>query len=139
MIDIQIDPDGVLLARIDMPGRAMNVFSRDLMDALARLMDHAEEEPRVRAVVLTSGKSAFLAGADLEMIKMFTERARDGTSEELHNLFGHLGRLFRRLELHPKPFIAAKGKQVRVMVRHWMFDGRSGLTIPKGSPVEVLA
>ena len=39
----------------------------------------------------------------------------------------------------PKPFIAAKGKQVRVMVRHWMFDGRSGLTIPKGSPVEVLA
>ena len=106
-IDTQIDPDGVLLARIDMRGRAMNVFSSDLMDALAKLMDHAAEEPRVRAVVLTSGKSAFLAGADLEMIKIFTERARDGTSEELHDLFGHLGRLFRRLELHPKPFIAA--------------------------------
>ncbi len=37
-----------------------------------------------------------------------------------------------------KPFLAAKGKAVRVMVRHWMFEGRSGLAMPKGSPVEVL-
>jgi len=107
MIDTQLDADGVLLARIDMPGRAMNVFSRELMDALERLMARAAEDPAVRAVVLTSGKPAFLAGADLEMIKMFTERARGGTTEELHDLFGHLGRIFRRLELHPKPFVAA--------------------------------
>ncbi|MHB1702050.1 MAG: hypothetical protein ACYCSN_18345 [Acidobacteriaceae bacterium] len=39
----------------------------------------------------------------------------------------------------PKPFLAAKGKQVRVMVRHWTYEGRSGLSIPKSSPVEVLA
>ncbi len=38
----------------------------------------------------------------------------------------------------PRPFQAAKGKQVRVAVRHWVYEGRSGLTIPKGSPVEVL-
>jgi 3-hydroxyacyl-CoA dehydrogenase/enoyl-CoA hydratase/3-hydroxybutyryl-CoA epimerase len=107
MIDTQLDADGVLLARIDMPGRAMNVFSRELMDALERLMAQAAGDPAVKAVVLTSGKPAFLAGADLEMIRMFTERARSGATEELHDLFGHLGRLFRRLELHPKPFVAA--------------------------------
>ncbi len=39
----------------------------------------------------------------------------------------------------PKPFLSAKNKQVRVMVRHWSIDGRSGLSIPKGSPFEVLA
>lgn len=107
MIDTQLDADGVLLARIDMPGRAMNVFSRELMDALEHLMARAAEDAAVKAVVLTSGKAAFLAGADLEMIRMFTERARSGATEELHDLFGHLGRLFRRLELHPKPFVAA--------------------------------
>jgi 3-hydroxyacyl-CoA dehydrogenase/enoyl-CoA hydratase/3-hydroxybutyryl-CoA epimerase len=107
MIETQLDADGVLLARIDMPGRAMNVFSRELMDALERLMADAAADAAVKAVVLTSGKAAFLAGADLEMIRMFTERARGGATDELHDLFGHLGRLFRRLELHPKPFVAA--------------------------------
>jgi 3-hydroxyacyl-CoA dehydrogenase/enoyl-CoA hydratase/3-hydroxybutyryl-CoA epimerase len=107
MIDTQLDADGVLLARIDMPGRAMNVFSRELMDELEQLMARAAEDSAVKAVVLTSGKAAFLAGADLEMIRMFTERARTGATEELHDLFGHLGRIFRRLELQPKPFVAA--------------------------------
>jgi enoyl-CoA hydratase/carnithine racemase len=107
MIDSQLQSDGILIARIDMPGRAMNVFSRELMDALERLMAGAADDPAVKGVVLTSGKPAFLAGADLEMIRMFTERARSGSTEELHDLFGHLGRLFRRLEVHPKPFVAA--------------------------------
>jgi len=106
-IHTELDDDGILLARIDMPGRAMNVFSRELMDALERIIVRAETDAAIRGVVLTSGKAAFLAGADLEMIKMFTERARSGGTEELHELFGHLGRLFRRLELSPKPFVAA--------------------------------
>jgi len=38
---------------------------------------------------------------------MFTERARSGSTAELHEMFGHLGRLFRRLEQSPKPFVAA--------------------------------
>ena len=106
-IRTELDADGILLATIDMPGRAMNVFSRDMMDALEQVVVRAETDAAVKGVVLTSGKAAFLAGADLEMIKMFAERARSGTTEELHELFGHLGRLFRRLELSPKPFVAA--------------------------------
>ena len=38
---------------------------------------------------------------------MFTQRARDASTAELHTLFGHLGRLFRKLELSNKPFVAA--------------------------------
>ena len=106
-IRTELDADGILLATIDMPGRAMNVFSRDMMDALEQIIARAESDVEVRGVVLTSGKAAFLAGADLEMIRMFAERARSGATEELHELFGHLGRLFRRLELSPKPFVAA--------------------------------
>jgi enoyl-CoA hydratase/carnithine racemase len=106
-IHTELDADGVLLACIDMPGRAMNVFSRSLMDSLEQLVVRAQSDAAIKAVVLTSSKSTFLAGADLEMIQMFTERARDASTAELHELFGHLGRLFRKLELSNKPFVAA--------------------------------
>ena len=106
-IQTELDSDGILLARIDMPGRAMNVFSRDMMDSLEALMTRVDQDSAIHGVVLTSAKATFLAGADLDMIRMFTERARTGTTEELHELFGHLGRLFRRLELSKKPYVAA--------------------------------
>jgi 3-hydroxyacyl-CoA dehydrogenase/enoyl-CoA hydratase/3-hydroxybutyryl-CoA epimerase len=106
-IQTSVDDDGVLLARIDMPGRAMNVFSVDLMDSLERLLDHVDATGAVRAVVITSGKPTFLVGADLEMIRMFTEVGRTGTDVALHTLFGRLGRLFRRLEKSRKPYVAA--------------------------------
>lgn len=106
-IQTSIDDDGVLLARIDMPGRAMNVFSVDMMDSLERLLNHVDATDAVKAVVIASGKSTFLVGADLEMIRMFTEEARTGTYEALHALFGRLSRLFRRLEKSAKPYVAA--------------------------------
>jgi len=39
----------------------MNVFSRELMDALEQVVLLAETDSAVQAVVLTSGKPAFLA------------------------------------------------------------------------------
>lgn len=106
-IKSDITEDGILIARIDMPGRTMNVFSLDMMDSLEGLLDHVEGNVTVRAVVLTSAKQAFLAGADLDMIRMFTERARSDTHEQLHGLCGRLGRLFRRLEKSSKPYVVA--------------------------------
>jgi enoyl-CoA hydratase/carnithine racemase len=102
-----LDEDGVLLATIDMPGRSMNVFSGAMMDSLEALLDRVEATPQIRAVVITSGKEAFVAGADLDMIRMFAEAARDGGDAQLDALFGRLGRLFRRLERSPKPYVAA--------------------------------
>jgi len=106
-IQTELDADGMLVARIDMQGRTMNVFSRAMMDSLDALMTFVAAESTVKGVVLTSGKSAFLAGADLDMIRVFTERAKVDAVPELNALFGHLGRLFRRLELSAKPYVAA--------------------------------
>jgi len=106
-IQTELDADGILVARIDMQGRTMNVFSRSMMDSLDALMSFVSGESAVKSVVLTSGKSAFLAGADLDMIRVFTERAKVDAVPELNQLFGHLGRLFRRLELSSKPYVAA--------------------------------
>jgi len=99
--------DGVLVATIDMPGRSMNVFSAALMDSVERLLDLVAANAEVRAVLLTSGKAAFLAGADLDMVRMFTQRARTDAPAALHALCGRLGRIFRRLETQGKPFVAA--------------------------------
>ena len=99
--------DGVLLATIDMPGRTMNVFSVALMDALDALMDRVESDPAVRSVVITSGKPAFLAGADLDMVRGYTVSARSLNREQLFELCGRLGRQFVRLEASAKPWVAA--------------------------------
>ena len=106
-IKTELDNDGVLLASIDMAGRSMNVFSLDMMDSLERLLVHVETHDEIRAMVITSGKAAFLAGADLDMIRMFTERAVTDTHAQLVDLCGRLGRLFRRLEKTTKPYVAA--------------------------------
>jgi 3-hydroxyacyl-CoA dehydrogenase/enoyl-CoA hydratase/3-hydroxybutyryl-CoA epimerase len=106
-IRTSVDGAGILLATIDMPGRAMNVFSWDLMDSLERLVGLAESSAGVKGVVVTSGKPAFVAGADLDMVLGFTERARTDTPAQLNDRCGRLGRLFLRLERCGKPFVAA--------------------------------
>jgi 3-hydroxyacyl-CoA dehydrogenase/enoyl-CoA hydratase/3-hydroxybutyryl-CoA epimerase len=99
--------DRVLLATIDMPGRMMNVFSFGLMDALEGLIDRIESDTAVHAAVITSGKSSFLAGADLDMVSGFAAMADSAPRAELHETAGRLGRLFVRLEALPKPVVAA--------------------------------
>jgi 3-hydroxyacyl-CoA dehydrogenase/enoyl-CoA hydratase/3-hydroxybutyryl-CoA epimerase len=106
-IHTSLDADGVLLAAIDMPGRTMNVFSVELMDALDALMDRVDADPDVRSVVITSGKPAFLAGADLEMVRGYTVSARRLNRDQLFELCGRLGRQFVRLETSVKPWVAA--------------------------------
>lgn len=106
-IRTDLDPDGILLVTIDMPGRAMNVFSAAMMNSLEKVLDLVEQEPSVRGLVITSGKQAFLAGADLEMIRMFTDRAEVDSPVQLHEMCGRLGRLFLRLEQITKPSVAA--------------------------------
>ena len=99
--------DGVLLARIDMPGRSMNVFSKGLIDELERLIDRVDADQDVLGVVVTSGKASFLAGADLAMVRGMTQRAATDTREQMFAFCGRLGRLFLQIEQSAKPWVAA--------------------------------
>ena len=107
LIRTTLDADGVLVATIDMPDRTMNVFSAELMDALEALIDRAERDAAVHGVVVTSGKPTFLAGADLVMVRGFTQTARHADHDAMFALCGRLGRQFVRLEASPKPWVAA--------------------------------
>jgi 3-hydroxyacyl-CoA dehydrogenase/enoyl-CoA hydratase/3-hydroxybutyryl-CoA epimerase len=106
-IRTQLAGDGMLIATIDMPGRSMNVFSVALMDALEDLMNQVDADPAIQAVVLTSAKATFLAGADLSMVKGFTDSAKFLDEPGMIELCGRLGRLFVRLEGSDKPYVAA--------------------------------
>lgn len=106
-IRTHLHSEGLLVATIDMPGRSMNVFSNTLMDALDALLDRVDTDPGVQAVVLASGKSSFLAGADLVMVQGYTDSARTLNDSQLFDLCGRLGRLFVRLEASAKPYVAA--------------------------------
>jgi len=106
--NIRYEPQegGLLLAVIDMQGRSMNVFSAELMDSLERLLDHVDKSPEVNGVVVTSGKSAFLAGADLEMVNGFTAVLSQGDEAAIAHC-SRLSRLYRRLEKSAKPYVCA--------------------------------
>lgn len=99
---------GVLVATIDMPGRTMNVFSADLMDSLDGLIDRAASTRGLAGVVITSAKrGTFVVGADLIMVHGFTAAAKSRDRPALVEQCGRLGRIFRRLEESPVPFVAA--------------------------------
>ena len=107
LIQSSLEPDGILLATIDMPGKTMNVFSVDLMDALDALIDRVDSDPAVLCVVLTSGKPSFLAGADLVMVRGYADAARTENHDTMFRMCGRLGRQFVRLEVSSKPWVAA--------------------------------
>jgi enoyl-CoA hydratase/carnithine racemase len=102
-----IDEDGVLTASFDTPGRPVNVFSPAMMNSLEHLIETVESTRAIQAVVLSSGKATFIAGADLGMVRWFTDAARTESTAHLHEVCGRLGRLFRRLEQSSKPYVAA--------------------------------
>ncbi len=106
-IRTELGADGVLLATIDMADRTMNVFSAGLMDALDALMDRVDNDAAVQSCVITSGKTSFLAGADLVMVRGYCDAALTSTHEQMFQMCGRLGRQFVRLEASAKPWVAA--------------------------------
>ncbi len=107
LIATEPSTDGLLVATIDMPGRSMNVFSEALMDALEALIDQVAADHSIKGVVVTSGKSSFLAGADLPMVRGMTALAQTATHNEMFAHCGRIGRLFLRMEQSVKPWVAA--------------------------------
>lgn len=89
----------VAVLTIDHP--PVNVLSAPVLEALARELDRAEDDPSVRAVVLASASTkAFAAGADIrEMRTLGPDAAR------AHGARGQA--LTRRIERLPLPVIAA--------------------------------
>lgn len=105
MIDVNIDSDGIAVLTWDMPGRSMNVINRDSHAAFESAIDRVLSDSSIVGAVITSGKSAFVAGADLAAVKEMMEGPKDPAV--LYEMVGSLGHLLRKIETGGKPFVAA--------------------------------
>ena len=112
---IENDGDGIALATWDLPGRSMNVIDATVMDELSAIIDQTTADAAVKGVVITSGKDAFCAGADLTMLeglsRAFAElAASQGEEAAMMRFFEESRRwsvLCRRIETCGKPWVAA--------------------------------
>jgi 3-hydroxyacyl-CoA dehydrogenase/enoyl-CoA hydratase/3-hydroxybutyryl-CoA epimerase len=102
-----VDADGVCVLTMDLPGRPMNVLGAELQPALAAAINAAAADPAVRGIILTSGKPAFVAGADLKEMDRGGGADRELTPGALAEQSMTLSNDLRRLETCGKPVVAA--------------------------------
>jgi 3-hydroxyacyl-CoA dehydrogenase/enoyl-CoA hydratase/3-hydroxybutyryl-CoA epimerase len=98
----EVDGDGIALVTWDMPGRSMNVMGPGSIGDWAACVDRAVADPAVKGLVVTSGKPAFIAGADLAELEQ-----RSGDAQTIYARIQELHRIFRKMETGKKPFVAA--------------------------------
>ena len=108
-------PEGLLILTWDMAGRSMNVIDEAVMDELEALVERLKSDDSIRAAIITSGKPAFCAGADLAMLEAACRRyadARESKGEDaatraLQQETARLSGIYRALETCGKPVVAA--------------------------------
>jgi 3-hydroxyacyl-CoA dehydrogenase / enoyl-CoA hydratase / 3-hydroxybutyryl-CoA epimerase len=112
---VETDGDGIALVTWDAPGRSMNVIDAKVMEELSTIIEETTADAAVKGVVITSGKDAFCAGADLTMLeslgRAFAELAAAQGEEAAMTRFFEESRkwslLCRRIETCGKPWVAA--------------------------------
>lgn len=99
-IRYDVDADGIALLTIDLPNTGMNVFNAQLIEDLNTCVDKVLADDAVKGAVITSGKPAFLAGADLNMLGG-QAGAEQTPQQAFESAFG-LNKLLRKLETGDK-------------------------------------
>ncbi|MBV1698523.1 MAG: enoyl-CoA hydratase/isomerase family protein [Hyphomicrobiales bacterium] len=110
-----IDGDGIALVTWAMPGRSMNVIDAKVMEELAAIVERVAGEAAIKGAVLTSGKDAFCAGADLTMLEtqsrafadILQSQGEEAANKKLFEESRKLSQIARRIETCGKPWVAA--------------------------------
>ena len=109
---VEAGDGGVVHLIFDAPGRTMNVFSNAAIHELGRFADWLAQAD-VAGVVVSSGKPAFCAGADLAELgvayDMIMAAPKVDRARAAFNHFFPLSHALRRLETGGKPVAAAIG------------------------------
>jgi 3-hydroxyacyl-CoA dehydrogenase/enoyl-CoA hydratase/3-hydroxybutyryl-CoA epimerase len=110
-----VDADGIALVTWNMPGRSMNVIDAKVTEELSAIVERVASDAAIKGAVLTSGKDAFCAGADLTILETsrqtFTElvksKGEEAANKQLFEDSRKFSLLARRLETSGKPWVAA--------------------------------
>ncbi|GIK34742.1 MAG: fatty oxidation protein FadB [Gammaproteobacteria bacterium] len=104
-IRLEVDAAGIATLTIDVPGKPMNVMDPAFTACLQALVETVATDARIKGAIITSGKSDFVAGADLKW--MLQEMTRGRPVAEIHATHSTVNRVLRRLETSGKPVVAA--------------------------------
>ncbi len=99
-VTLAVGGDAILVATMNLPGRPMNVVGDVLMEGIAAALERLAD-PAVQGMILTSGKSDFCAGGDLDRMSRWTQ------PEEAFEAAQSMKAVLRKLELQGKPVVAA--------------------------------
>jgi 3-hydroxyacyl-CoA dehydrogenase/enoyl-CoA hydratase/3-hydroxybutyryl-CoA epimerase len=97
--------DGVAVITWDVPGKSMNVLTREAFALVEELIDDALADDAVKGVVITSGKDSFAGGMDLNTLATIRAEAGDAPAQALFDFTMNGHRILRKLEranLDPK-------------------------------------
>lgn len=94
---------GVALLTLNRPDK-LNALNNEMLEAIVGALDRIERDGALRAVVMTGAGRAFSAGAD---IAAFHRHVEAGPAEAVAHFMRPGHRMTRRVELFPKPVIAA--------------------------------
>ena len=104
-IRIDVDTAGIATLTIDLPGRSMNVLNQALIAELGAAIERIATDSAIKGAIITSGKAAFIAGADLMEIVGIYGSGVSGPA--LMKKMGSYSAMLRRLETCGKPVAAA--------------------------------
>jgi len=99
------DADGVAVITWDVPGKSMNVLSREAFATVENLIDQALADDAVKGIVITSGKDSFAGGMDLNTLATIRMESGDDPAQGLFDFTMNGHRILRKLEragLDPK-------------------------------------
>jgi 3-hydroxyacyl-CoA dehydrogenase/enoyl-CoA hydratase/3-hydroxybutyryl-CoA epimerase len=112
---VETDRDGIALVTWDVPGRSMNVLDATTIDELSAIVQQTSADAGIKGVVVTSGKEAMSAGADLAMLEnmnrgyrdMLKSKGEQAANQMLFDESRKFSQALRAIETSGKPWVAA--------------------------------
>ena len=93
-----VDADGVAIITWDVPGKSMNVLSREAFGLVEEFIDRALADDKVKGVVVTSGKDTFAGGMDLNTLATIRAESGDNPAQGLFDFTMNGHRIMRKME-----------------------------------------
>lgn len=106
-----VDEDGVAILTWDVPGKSMNVMTREAFAEVSEMIDRALADDNVKGIIVTSGKDSFAGGMDLNVLARIREEAGDNPAQALFDFTmsgHHILRKLERAGMDPKTLKGAK-------------------------------
>ena len=93
-----VHDDGVAVITWDVPGKSMNVLTREAFSLVEEYLDRALADDTVKGIVITSGKDSFAGGMDLNVLANIKAEAGKDPAPALFDFIMNGHRILRKIE-----------------------------------------